>query len=154
MHYVHTLTNHYNYLITTIGTVMFLLSLASTSSPKTRSNSTQEYLSIKQTVSRGALTDTSKVRQQPSLEWTGFPLCSTLSRPEKKGSIMSHFIDNKLRSKSTMRSVRWKISSKDFCQIFLKYMKMLLSRQLWFQDAVLYLKSWMNTSGWIDFTNR
>merc|ERR1719500_2073933 len=54
--------------ITARGTVMFLPSLAISWSPRVRSVSSQEYLSIRHTDSRGTLTDMRRERQHPSLE--------------------------------------------------------------------------------------
>ena len=64
------------YLITFSGTVKFFPILDSSSSPNSIGN--QEYLSIKHTSSNGILTDTRRLRQIPSLDVDGLPLCSTL----------------------------------------------------------------------------
>lgn len=67
--------------ITVSGTVRFLPILESSWSPIRRSNCNQAYLSIRQTSSRGMRTETNRLRQRPSFEVAGFPLCSALSRP-------------------------------------------------------------------------
>ena len=64
------------HLITFSGTVKFLPILESSSSPKSIGN--QVYLSIKHTSSNGILTETRRLRQIPSLDVAGLPLCSAL----------------------------------------------------------------------------
>ena len=67
--------------MTAKGTVKFFPNRYKRSSPNALSTSSQEYLSIRQMVSSGARTETRRVKQHPSLDWTGFPLCSALRRP-------------------------------------------------------------------------
>ena len=61
------------------GTVKFFPILESSSSPKSTGN--HVYLSIKHTSSSGILTETRRLRQIPSLDVAGLPLCSALKRP-------------------------------------------------------------------------
>ena len=70
------------HLMTMSGMVRFFPSLAMSCSPMAPSDtSLHEYLSIRQASSSGARTDTSRVRQHPSLEASGRPECSTESSP-------------------------------------------------------------------------
>ena len=58
------------------GTVKFFPILESSSSPKSIGN--HVYLSIKHTSSNGILTDTRRLKQIPSFDVAGLPLCSAL----------------------------------------------------------------------------
>ena len=60
---------------------IFLPSRPRISSPRDLSSSSQAYLSIRTTSSKGTRTEMSKDKQQPSFECAGLPLCSTLSKP-------------------------------------------------------------------------
>ena len=64
------------YLIMLSGTVRFFPILESSSSPKSIGN--HVYLSIKHTSSNGILTDTRRLKQIPSFDVAGLPLCSAL----------------------------------------------------------------------------
>ncbi len=67
--------------MTARGTVRFRPSRLRMASPRFRSSSSQAYLSMRTTSSRGHRTEMSNVKQHPSFECAGFPLCSILKSP-------------------------------------------------------------------------
>ena len=69
------------YRITCRGTVMFLGSFLSRSSPSCLETSSHVYLSMIPTSSKGIRNETRIVRHKPSLVATGFPQCSTVRIP-------------------------------------------------------------------------
>ena len=85
--------------MTTSGTVMFLLRRVRRSSPRTRSASSQEYLSIRQTDSSGTRTETWNVRTR-----------------------FSHFLKNRrcpfLAALSLFRSYRWSWQQTNKCPMY------------------------------------
>ena len=99
-HFEYIFIIHTFYLITLSGTVRFFPILDNSSSPK--SIGSHVYLSIKQTSSNGILTDTRRLRQTPSLDVAGLPLCSALQRWKSKNEfniVRRLFHDNALNDK-------------------------------------------------------
>ena len=88
------------HLITFSGTVKFLPILESSSSPKSTGN--QVYLSIKQTSSNGILTETRRLRQIPSLDVAGLPLCSALLKEIFK-NYFCYILYSKIKSYTGMK---------------------------------------------------
>jgi hypothetical protein len=69
------------YRITCRGRAIFLGSLSSSSSPSCLDTSSQVYLSMIPTSSRGIRNETRSVRHRPSFVASGFPQCSTDKTP-------------------------------------------------------------------------